>query len=597
MSARKLAAALWRMQAEDSVRGVDEKEEQRRRRRSRGENGDRLGFKPVVGQGGHRLSCHHASRECSSEAKDPIRSPCSVNGPMNAYLCEMQSAFSLSNYEMEGATKWDPVCAEALDENSNDSKLVDKQLNTASMVSSLERELQQARAHVEELESERRISKKKLERFLKKLSDEKAAWRSREHEKVRAIIDDIKADLSRERKNRQRLEIVNSKLVNELAGAKLSVKRYMQDYEKERKTRELIEEVCNELAKEIGEDKAEVDLLKRECTKLHQDIEDERKMLQMAEVWREERVQMKLIDAKVVLDDKYSQMSQLIEALEKFLGSEGLSLDVSEMREAEVYRHAAASINTQDIKELTYEPSNPDDIFAVVEEMAMAESHEREIEPCVEYSSASHASKIRSMANPGTENYSKDSIHRLSDVYQSEVDDGGSGWETASHVEDQGSSFSPAGSIMSVNKMYRDSNASGSCAEWEEHVGNETPVTEISEVCSAPSKQTKKIKSISRLWRSRTKNDDIYKIISVDGVKTRLSDSGVSNGSGKDGCNPSDMVGWSSPDSVNPHLNRGRKVCMERPHGAQKNSLKNKLLEARKESQKLQLRQVLQQKI
>jgi hypothetical protein len=38
----------------------------------------------------------------------------------------------------------------------------------------------------------------------------------------------------------------------------------MQDYEKERKARELIEEVCDELAKEIGEDKAEIEALKRE---------------------------------------------------------------------------------------------------------------------------------------------------------------------------------------------------------------------------------------------------------------------------------------------------------------------------------------------
>ena len=60
---------------------------------------------------------------------------------------------------------------------------------------------------------------------------------------------------------------MNSKLVNELADAKCTAKRYMQDYDKERKARELIEEVCDELAKEIGEDKAEVEALKRESMK------------------------------------------------------------------------------------------------------------------------------------------------------------------------------------------------------------------------------------------------------------------------------------------------------------------------------------------
>ena len=129
---------------------------------------------------------------------------------------------------------------------------------------------------------------------------------------------------------------MNSKLVNELADAKCTAKRYIQDYDKERKARELIEEVCDELAKEIGEDKAEVEALKRESMKLREELEDERKMLQMAEVWREERVQMKLVDAKVALENKYSQMNKLVAELETFLRSSSATPDVKEMIEAEV---------------------------------------------------------------------------------------------------------------------------------------------------------------------------------------------------------------------------------------------------------------------
>lgn len=46
-------------------------------------------MQPAIGHGGDRLSCQHASRERGSEAKDPLRSPCSVNGPINGYLCEV----------------------------------------------------------------------------------------------------------------------------------------------------------------------------------------------------------------------------------------------------------------------------------------------------------------------------------------------------------------------------------------------------------------------------------------------------------------------------------------------------------------------------
>ena len=162
---------------------------------------------------------------------------------------------------------WDPVCLKTSDEVQHiysQMKLLDQKVSTVSAVSALEAELEQARVQIQELETERFSSKKKIEHFLKKVSEERASWRSKEHEKIRAYVDDIKSEMSRERKSLQRIGIVNSRLVNELADVKLLAKRYMQDYEKERKARELIEEICDELAKEIGEDKAEIEALKRE---------------------------------------------------------------------------------------------------------------------------------------------------------------------------------------------------------------------------------------------------------------------------------------------------------------------------------------------
>jgi hypothetical protein len=53
------------------------------------------------------------------------------------------------------------------------------------------------------------------------------------------------------------------------------------------------------------------------------------------------------------------------------------------------------------------------------------------------------------------------------------------------------------------------------------------------------------------------------------------------------------MERWSSPDSMNSQLNRGFRGCMEL---VQRQSLKAKLLEARMESQKIQLRHVLNQR-
>ncbi|KAF5728404.1 hypothetical protein HS088_TW21G00551 [Tripterygium wilfordii] len=600
VSARKLAAGLWRMQLPETVAsgGGD---------RSR----DRLEIQPSSSHVGVSFISRQSGKAYEEDPKDPLLSPCSISSGKNGFLYKLEPAFQFSNPLMEGATKWDPVSLETTDEVCQiygQMKRLDQQVSAVSVVSALEAELEQSRARIQELETERRSSKKKLEQFLRKVSEERSAWRSREHEKIRAFIDDMKSDLSREKRSRHRFEIVNSKLVNELADAKISAKRYMQDFEKERKARELIEEVCDELAKEIGEDKAEFEALKRESMKFREEVDEERKMLQIAEVWREERVQMKLVDAKVALEQRYSQMNKLVADLETFLRSRNAILDVKEMQEAELLRQAAASINVQDIQEFTYEPPNPDDIFSVFEDFNFCEQNEREIEASAACSPASHASKIHTVS-PEVNVVNKDGIQKYSNAYNDpdeEIEEDESGWETVSHLEDQGSSYSPEGIAMSVNKNHRNSNVSGSGTEREENGCGETPITEISEVCSMPTKQLKKVSSIASLWRSCPINGENYKIITVEGINGRISNGRKSSvgivspdqGSSNGGVSPPDLVGhWSSPDSGNPHIARGMKGCIEWPRGAQKNSLKAKLLEARMGSQKVQLRHVLKQKI
>ncbi|KAL5802475.1 hypothetical protein ACOSQ4_030780 [Xanthoceras sorbifolium] len=162
-----------------------------------------------------------------------------------------------------------------------------------------------------------------------------------------------------------------------------------------------------------------------------------------------------------------------------------------------------------------------------------------------------------------------------------DVEDDESGWETLSHLEDQGSSCSPEGSAPSIRNC-RDSNVSRCAIEWEDNGYEGTPITEISEVCSVPTKPLKKVYSIARLWRSGPTNGENYKIISVEGIKGRLSNGRLSNvshmspdrGSGKDGLSPPDLAGqWSSPESGNPHITRGMKGCIEWPRGAQRTKI------------------------
>lgn len=571
-SGRKLAAGVWRLQVPDAVSsGGDE-----RRRRM-----DGLGFQGSAGHLGPLFFYHHDHKHSGFQTNNlrSMRSPPPAAATKSGLLCK-EASIPFVDSAMEGATKWDPIRLDARDDvhqNYSNVRLIDQQVNAAS---SIELKLEEARARIEDLESEKRSQRKKLEQFLRKVSEERAAWRSKEHEKVRAIIDDMKDDINREKKARQRLETVNLKLVNELADSKLAVKRHMHDYQKERKARELIEEVCDELAKEIEDDKAEIDALKSESMNLREEVDDERRMLQMAEVWREERVQMKLIDAKVTLEEKYSQMNKLVGDLETFLSSRNATTSVKEVREAEVLRETVASVsNVQEVKEFTYEPAKPDDIFMLFEEMNLGEAQDGETEHSLSHGSEAH--RVRSDVN--LINKGRHSNAFTDQNGEFEEDD--SGWETVSHEEDHRSSFSPDESVhFASDNHQRDSNVSGNGTEFQK-----TPLREIKEVCSVPRRQSKKVSSMAKLWSS------------LEGINGRVSNARKSNAGvilpGKGGFSTLDLVG-SSPGSAHANVNRGgMKGCIEWPRGTHKNNVKTKLMEAQVERQKVQLKHVLEHKI
>ncbi|KAF5797738.1 putative protein BRANCHLESS TRICHOME [Helianthus annuus] len=104
---------------------------------------------------------------------------------------------------------------------------------------------------------------------------------------AKAQIMELKAQLEYERKARKKMEFLNKKLAKEVCG--------------EKKEREAMEKVCEELAGELASSKSEISRLKME-------MEEERKMLRVAEVLREERVQMKLSEAKFILEEKISEL-------------------------------------------------------------------------------------------------------------------------------------------------------------------------------------------------------------------------------------------------------------------------------------------------
>ncbi|CAK9203045.1 unnamed protein product [Sphagnum troendelagicum] len=190
--------------------------------------------------------------------------------------------------------------------------------STISIASSLQVQLDQALARVQELELAKNAAQKEIEGLMKKLANVKSSWKI-EQNKFKSVVQSLKDELEHEQKARSRHEVTNRKITKELMDANMAVANMVQELERERKARELMEDVCDELAREISDDKAEVEDLKRDSMKMREELEEERRMLQLAEVWREERVQMKLGEAKLSLEEKVAALDVLRSELETFL--------------------------------------------------------------------------------------------------------------------------------------------------------------------------------------------------------------------------------------------------------------------------------------
>ncbi|KAL6616203.1 hypothetical protein ACP70R_038473 [Stipagrostis hirtigluma subsp. patula] len=580
-SVRKIAAALWRMQPPQAPPPGPV------RARRKAESNSRRPHTPD--------HCQHYKAVIQGKIGNRTTS----SAPR-----EMEAHSAARPIETEMATKWSHQymrASQGADYDYFEHNLMD----SGGEIYSLKEELMVAQNRIHELESECRSTRKQLDHLVKNLAEEKASWKSREHDKVHHILDAVKEELSRERKHRQRAEMINSKLLSDLSEMKLAAKRYLQDYEKERKARMLMEEVCDELAKEIAEDKAEVEALRSESMKIRDELEEEKKMLQMAEVWREERVQMKLVDAKLTLENKYSQLSKLQDELEDLLRCQsGNNPEKGTVREAERLREAICSMKINGTKEFSYEPPSPsEDIFAVFEELKQREdTSEKVIVQCNGNRPKSRASKTHTMS-PETDMFLGNPVSRYNQCRtRNEEAEDDSGWETVSQVEDNGSCNSPnspGGSEPSVNGFCGENEASVSGTDWDDNCDNDQAHSEISEVCSTTAGKYRNKRSFAGLWKPSNSIDQ--KKMGSEILNSRLSNGRMSNVTEspdlKNGevCDSSPSVGQWRPDLLNPDIVRAIKGCIEWPRVQQKHSLKSKLLEAN--GSKIQLRQALKQKI
>lgn len=310
------------------------------------------------------LTQKHGSLRKNGGSFQPLRSPSNGSSmeiePRDRAFTPTSSMLGLR--VKSGDSRYNPTTSTELLKILNRIWSLEEQHSSSlSLVSALRSELDHARARVQELMQEQKVDRQQIDSLMKRVGEEKTIWRSKEQEKIRAAVQSARDELEDERKLRRRLESLNKKLARELEETKGSLAKAFQDFERERKARELMEEVCDELAREIGEDKAEVEELKRESAKVWEEVEEERKMLQMAEVWREERVQMKLAEARLELEEKNATLDKLRNELEAFLRAKRANDVRNEVRNRIDAREAEVQRESMHLNEAKSAPQEMDD--------------------------------------------------------------------------------------------------------------------------------------------------------------------------------------------------------------------------------------------
>ncbi|KAL9268849.1 hypothetical protein AKJ16_DCAP27053, partial [Drosera capensis] len=325
LSARKLAASLWEIDGgekpPEKKKGkerigklIDEENDGLDRRRGRvferkgdgvkmdsqRRSGKKLHVTEYVGDGGVDLvanDCLIESTSCAAAGN---------SGSIKARLKDFRNSLTASKELVK-------VLYRMLSEEEQHSW-------SLTLVSAIKVEIDRARIQINQAIQEHRFTNNEVDVLLKQFAAEKAAWKSKEKERIHEAL----RELETEKRMRRQAERLNKKLGSELANARADLSKATKELDSERREREILEQTCNELARGIGEDRQEVEELKRESAKAREEVEEEREMLQLADVLREERVQMKLAEARYEFEEKTAALEKLRSELEGHFGDSGV---------------------------------------------------------------------------------------------------------------------------------------------------------------------------------------------------------------------------------------------------------------------------------
>ncbi|KAF8412163.1 hypothetical protein HHK36_000121 [Tetracentron sinense] len=198
--------------------------------------------------------------------------------------------------------------------------LEEQHASNISLVRALKMELGHARSRIKDLLQEQQADRHEIDNLMKQVAEDKLVRKGKEQDRIKAAVQSVRDELEDERKLRKRSESLHRRLARELSEVKSAFSNSLKEIEKERKERTLLEDLCDEFSRGIGDYEQKVRTLKHNPEKDQRGKDNhDRLILHISEAWLDERMQMKLAEARCDLTEKNTIVDKLSFEIETFL--------------------------------------------------------------------------------------------------------------------------------------------------------------------------------------------------------------------------------------------------------------------------------------
>ncbi|XP_043715930.1 uncharacterized protein At5g41620-like [Telopea speciosissima] len=270
------------------------------------------------------LMQHHQSIERNGRALQPL-SPASYSSSLELAAYNPGPAFTpTSSLDLKGrlgeAGYSLKTSTELLKVLNRIWSLEEQHTSNITLVKALKIELDHARTQIKELLHEQQADQQEINELRKQVAESKVVRKSKEQDRIKLAVQSVRDELEDEKKLRKRSESLHRKLARELSEVKSAFSKALKELERERKARALLEDLCDEFARGIGDYDQEVRTLKHKSDKDCGGRDDpDRLVLHISEAWLDERMQMKLAEARCDLTEKNTMVDKLSSEIETFL--------------------------------------------------------------------------------------------------------------------------------------------------------------------------------------------------------------------------------------------------------------------------------------